>query len=240
MSLAKNKIIISAIIPITDETYSLVKTLRILIKENNQYIKEIIIVASKKITTKSSLDHAKKLKLNYKKKIKIIFQKKPYFGGAMIEGFKYAKGSHILMIASDLETHPKEVKKMIKELKKNKDLIIGASRWLKMGGFQQYNFIKLMFNFIFQIFFKLFFFSNLTDFTYGFRIFPKKIIQKYLWKELKHPLCLELILRPLKDGYKSIEIPVQWKPRQEGVSKNNFFDNFRYFWVGLKIRFSLY
>jgi hypothetical protein len=79
MSLAKNKIIISAIIPITDETYSLVKTLRILIKENNQYIKEIIIVASKKITTKSSLDHAKKLKLNYKKKIKIIFQKKPYF-----------------------------------------------------------------------------------------------------------------------------------------------------------------
>ena len=158
----------------------------------------------------------------------------------MIEGFKYAKGSHILMIASDLETHPKEVKKMIKELKKNKDLIIGASRWLKMGGFQQYNFIKLMFNFIFQIFFKLFFFSNLTDFTYGFRIFPKKIIQKYLWKELKHPLCLELILRPLKDGYKSIEIPVQWKPRQEGVSKNNFFDNFRYFWVGLKIRFSLY
>ena len=232
--------LISAVVPITDETFSLKKTVLTLINENDKYLKEIIIVASKKITTINSLKEAKRLKLRYKKKIQIIFQKKPFFGGAMIDGFSRMKGTHLLMIASDLEAHPKEVKKMIKELKKNDEVIIGASRWLKRGGFEGYNNIKFILNFFFQLFFKILFFSNLTDFTYGFRIFPKKIIKKYNWKELKHPLCLEMILRPIKDGYKSKEIPVKWKRRLEGVSKNPFFSNFKYFFVGIKIKFSLY
>ena len=69
---------------------------------------------------------------------------------------------------------------------------------------------------------------------------PKKIIKKYNWQEFKHPLCLEMILRPIKDGVKSREIPVRWKSRSEGISKNPFFGNFKYFIVGLKIRFNLY
>ena len=47
----KKKILISAVVPITDETFSLKKTVITLINENNNYLKEIIIVASKKITT---------------------------------------------------------------------------------------------------------------------------------------------------------------------------------------------
>tara|TARA_A100001015_G_scaffold245586_1_gene281591 strand:+ start:3066 stop:3785 length:720 start_codon:yes stop_codon:yes gene_type:complete len=236
----EKKILISAVIPITDETFSLKKTIEILLKENNYFIKEIIIVASKKLTTKNSLNIARRLALSSKKKIKILFQKKPYFGGAMIDGFSNIKGTHLLMIASDLETHPREVKRMIKKLKKNPDTIIGTSRWLKDGGFSGYNSLKLVLNFLFQNFFKILFLSNLTDFTYGFRIFPKKIIKKYKWKEFKHPLCLEMILRPIKDGYKSNEIAVKWKNRSEGVSKNPFFSNFNYFLVGIKIRFNLY
>tara|TARA_B100000242_G_C43051942_1_gene491528 strand:+ start:472 stop:1191 length:720 start_codon:yes stop_codon:yes gene_type:complete len=236
----KKKILISAVVPITDETFSLKETVLTLINENNKYLKEIIIVASKKITTNHSMNEAKKLKLRYKKKIQIIFQKKPFFGGAMIDGFSKMKGTHLLMIASDLETHPKEVKRMIVELKKNDQVIIGTSRWLKHGGFENYNKLKLFLNFFFQLFFKVLFNSNLTDFTYGFRIFPKKIIKKYNWQEFKHPLCLEMILRPIKDGVKSREIPVRWKSRSEGISKNPFFGNFKYFIVGLKIRFNLY
>ena len=41
--------------------------------------------------------------------------------------------------------------------------------------------------------------------------FQKKIVKRYNWQELKHPLCLEMILRPIKDGIKSREIPVRWK-----------------------------
>jgi len=239
MNIIKNKLLISAVIPITDETYSLKKTVDILISENKKYIKEIIIVASAVITKKASLYTAIQLKLKYKN-IKIIFQKNPYFGGAMIDGFKFSTGTHVLIIASDLETHPKEVKKMIKILLKNKNVIIGASRWLKSGGFYGYNKTKLILNFFFQLFFKILFFSNLTDFTYGFRIFPIEIIKKYKWKELKHPISLEMILRPLKDGYKSEEIAVKWKPRSEGRSKNPFFENFKYFNVGLKIKLGFY
>ena len=183
------------------------------------------------------MNEAKKLNLRNKKKIQIIFQKKPFFGGAMIDGFSKMKGTHLLMIASDLETHPKEVKRMIVELKKNDQVIIGTSRWLKHGGFENYNKLKLFLNFFFQLFFKVLFNSNLTDFVW-LKYF-KKIIKKYNWK-FKHPLCLEMILRPIKDGVKSREIPVRWKSRSEGISKNPFFGNFKYFIVGLKIRFNLY
>ena len=80
------------------------------------------MVASKKITTANSLKEAKKLKLRYKKRYELF--SKNLFGGAMIDGFSRMKGTHLLMIASDLETHPKEVKHMVVELKKNDQVIM--------------------------------------------------------------------------------------------------------------------
>ena len=59
-------------------------------------------------------------------------------GGAIKKGIKVSKKSHIVIMASDLETNPKNLKKMITVSKKNPSRIICASRWLKHGKINNY------------------------------------------------------------------------------------------------------
>lgn len=66
------------------------------------------------------------------------------------------------------------------------------------------------------------YFSNLSDLTYAFRIFPTKLVQSIEWTELKHPFFLETALKPLRIGVKFIEIPAHWKARTEGIPQNPF------------------
>ena len=74
--------------------------------------------------------------------------------------------------------------------------------------------------------------------TYGYRIFPVKLLRAIDWHEIKHPFFLETALVPLRLGIKLIEIPVSWKARIEGDSVNPFWANFRYFKTALRVRFA--
>ena len=61
--------------------------------------------------------------------------------------------------------------------------------------------------------------------TYGYRIFPAKLVKKIKWQELKHPFLLETILKPLLMKVNIIEIPSKWVSRLEGTSQNSFIEN---------------
>ena len=51
--------------------------------------------------------------IKYPNLIKTHFQDLPFIGGAIQKGFQISSGTHILMMASDLETDPNDVKKKI-------------------------------------------------------------------------------------------------------------------------------
>ena len=119
------------ILPVTDETVSLKKTIEIIINENFDFVKEIIIVSSKIITTPDALKCIHEQINKHKNIVKHHIQNKPYIGGAIEEGFNLSKCSHTIMMASDLETDPKDVKKMISLSIKNPGSLITANRWLK-------------------------------------------------------------------------------------------------------------
>ncbi len=138
------------------------------------------------------------------------------------------------MMASDLETDPNDVKKLIAGAEKNPAAIIAASRWLKGGSFQGYSAIKLIFNRIFQMIFAVLYGKRLSDMTYAYRIYPTKLVQSVRWEELRHPFLFEALVKPLRLGVDVIEIPSVWKARTEGESQNTFFRNFVYFRTGFK------
>ena len=73
--------------------------------------------------------------------------------------------------------------------------------------------------------------------TFGYRIFPTKLVRSIRWEEVRHPFLFETVLKPLRLGVKVKEIPSVWKARQEGESANTFFRNFEYFKTGIRIRF---
>src|SRR5262249_8233202 len=151
--------------------------------------------------------------------------------------FDLCRGSHVVMMASDLETDPNLVRVFADEARQVPERIVTGTRWVKGGGFEGYNPLKRLLNYVFQKFFSLLYDVNLTDMTYGYRIFPSALVKSIWWEELRHAFLFETLLKPLRLGVKVKEIPAVWSVRKEGESQNTFFRNFEYFPIGLKVRF---
>ncbi|MGA2270462.1 MAG: glycosyltransferase family 2 protein [Bryobacteraceae bacterium] len=226
---------VTAILPVTDETASLRKTVEILLAENPQEITEILIVACQR-TTPAALAVAEDLGRQHAGLIQVRFQQRPFLGGAIRDAFEWASGSHVLMMASDLETDPATVKELIAKAKDGYD-IVTATRWKGEGGFRGYNPFKRFLNGVFQTIFRVFYGTTLSDLTYGFRIFKKQWVKTIAWEELRHAFLLETMLKPLRLGARVIEIPSAWRARTEGGSHNPFWENFVYFRIAFKTRF---
>ena len=227
---------VSIILPVINETFSLKQTVEIIASENNADICEYIIVVCKK-TTEESRKAIKELQTVYQGKMNVLEQKLPFLGGAMRDAFDNCRGSHVIMMASDLETDPHLVKEFIKGAKQNPGIIITATRWKMKGGFKGYSTVKLAFNWVFQRFFSSLYQTSLSDMTYGYRIFPVELVNSVNWEELRHPFLFETLVKPLRLGVKIVEIPTRWESRKEGESQNPFFRNFVYFRIGIKTLF---
>ena len=220
-----------------DETESLRQSVAIVEKECAPDVCEYILSVCER-TKPDSLAICREYAASDPDRFVLHFQKLPFVGGALREAFDLARGSHVVMMASDLETEPTTVKDLIAEAKKTPDAIITTSRWIKGGGFEGYNQVKLVANYIFQKIFSVLYGVNLTDMTFGFRIFPAPVVKTIKWEEFRHPFFFETLIKPLRLGVPVREIATPWKARVEGESQNTFFRNFAYFVPGFKTRFA--
>jgi hypothetical protein len=229
-------IAVSIILPVVDETTSLQRTVEILLDENPGVIRELLIVVCKK-TTPEARAVCEDLVKQHQGLIQIREQSRPYLGGAMRDAFEWSQGTHVLMMASDLETDPSTVRPLIATATQGYD-IVTATRWAGEGAFHGYSPLKYVLNWSFQQMFRLLYGTPLTDLTYGFRIFKSKWVKNIEWQELRHPFLLETILKPLRLGAKVAEIPTVWRTRTEGMSHNTFMQNFVYFRTAFLTRFA--
>ncbi len=231
---------VSILLPTLNETFSFKQTVEIILRECNlQDICEIIAIVCER-TEKESLnviEESKRLSEENNIPLHILYQTLPYAGGALRDGIMAAKGSHILMMAPDLETDPHNVKDFIFNGKKYPRDMVTASRWLRKGSFQGYNKVKYVLNLIFQRFFAWFYHVRLTDITFAYRLAPAKLLQSINWEELKHPFFLETALKPIRLGVKVHEIPSQWSARLEGESQNSLLQTFKYLRIAFKVKF---
>lgn len=227
---------VSIILPVINETFSLKQTVETIAFEDTGTIEEFIIVVCNK-TIQNSRDTIKELQNQYGNKIVVIEQKLPFLGGAIRDAFNVVNGTHVVMMSSDMETNPEQVKELITLSKMYPEKIITTTRWKTGGGFKGYNPFKLFLNWAFQKVFSALYRTRLSDMTFGYRIFPTSLIRSIRWEELRHPFVFETILKPLKLDVQVMEIPTRWEARKEGKSQNPFFRNFGYFRVGIKILF---
>lgn len=225
---------VSVLLPVMDETESLKETVRILMEENSQAISEILVVVCAR-TAPESLAVCEALQREQSDLIKLRWQKLPYLGGAMRDCFEWATGSHVLMMASDLETDPRTVKYLIAEAEKGFD-VVTATRWTQKNAFQGYDPVKYRLNWVFQGIIRVLYGTKLSDLTLAFRIFRIEWVKKIRWEELRHPFLLETILKPMRLGATIAEVPTVWRAREEGASHNTFLQNFVYFRIALKTR----
>lgn len=228
------------ILPAINETFSFEQSVDVIINTcKKEEICEFIAAVCKR-TTKECLVSIEKSKEQSEAggiPFTILWQKKPFAGGAVQDAIDISKGSHLIIMSSDLETDPGTVRYLIQEEKRHPEAITTASRWLEKGGFSGYDKKKEILNFIFQHIFSAYYGTKLTDMTFGFRIFPTGLMKRIKWEEMKHPFFLETALKPVRLGIKIYEIPTKWAAREEGESQNSFLQTFAYFRPALRVRF---
>lgn len=220
-----------------NETAALDETVKIILRDVQDKLREIVIVVCPQ-TTPQAMAVANRLRKELPELVLLHEQTLPFLGGALREAFDLARGSHLVLMASDRETDPNDVQRLIAGAEKHPAAILAASRWLKGGSFHGYSPVKRILNGIFQRIFSLLYGVRLTDMTYAYRICPTKLMQSIRWEELRHPFLFEALVKPLRLGVEVIEIPSLWKARTEGRSQNTFLGNFAYFRTGFKTRFS--
>lgn len=227
------------LLPAMDETYSLSETVGVIVQTCDLAdIAEIILILCDR-TTQECRKTAEHLVSQYADKMRIYIheQRRPFVGGAIQDGIDLAVGSHLVIMSSDLETDPRLIAKFIELAKQEPDKIITASRWIKGGGFHNYNKVKLVCNAVFEKTIAVFFGVKLSDLTFGYRCFPTRLMQDIIWEEEKHPFFLETALKPIRLGIGFVEVPARWEARTEGKSQNPFFANFKYFKTAWRIKF---
>ena len=226
----------SVIVTVFSETFSIIETIERLLKKDRGYILEIILVVHPKSSDESKAV-CQKLTSQYSF-LRIHYQQKtPGVGWAIREGMKIAKGQYLALMAADLETEPEAIDRMMLKFEETDcDVVIG-NRWLKGGGFKNYDKIKLVLNWFFQNIFKILYRTKIGDLTYGLKILKKEVADNIKWSGTLHEFYIETTIRPLKQKYTIEQVPTIWICRQEGVSRNNFFSNFRYVKLACKILF---
>jgi len=228
---------VSIVVTVFSETFSLRQTIDRLLAKDRDYIKEVILSVSPR-SSEDCLFICRELEQKYPLIIKVHIQEhNPGVGWAIREGIGKATGDYIALLSADLETEPEAVDRMVARIEKtNCDLVVG-NRWMKGGGFHNYDPIKLILNWCFQHVFKILYMTKIGDLTYGFKIIKRDVASRIAWEGTLHEIYIETTVKPLKLGCKVEQVPTVWIGRKEGESQNTFIRNFRYIKLALQVLF---
>ena len=232
---------VSIILPTIRETTSFVKAVEVVLENVAPAdICEFIAVVCEKTNPESFeyIDAGKKLAESAGVDFSVLHQQLPGFGGAMIDAFMAARGSHCVLVTPDLNTAPEKLPDMIGLAKKYPGSVISLSRWLKGGGFVNYDPVKKVWNWLSQKFLEVFYLSGLTDFTFGVHMAPTVLYQSIAFCEMKHPINLEQVVVPLRLGVKFYEVAAVSRAEEEDVTVNPLAANFAYLRPAFHWRFA--
>jgi dolichol-phosphate mannosyltransferase len=224
---------ISVIITVYSETDLLVESVARLRQQLQEWPYEILVVVHPKSSPECM---AVCDELGRQNDIRIIVQgPRSGIGWAYREAIPYITGTHALMMNADLETNPDDAAALVRKAEATGADIVCASRWLRGGGFSGYNPVKLVLNYSYNLIFRTMYRTSIHDLTFGYKLMRAEILQKVNWEYGTHEFCAEVLLKPLRLGYRAVEIPTRWIKRQEGDSKMTFMRNFRFVSAAWKI-----
>ena len=164
-----------------------------------------------------------KFKFRLNKNIKYILRKKnPSLGLSIKEGIKKSDGNVIIVMDTDFNHRPKDLKKMINLYDLNDYDLICGSRFLK-GGFSS-TYFRHYCSKIFNLFVNFITRGKISDNMSGFFIIKKSFLNNMLDKIFYGygDFYIRLLFYMQKKNLRIRETPVRYAPRKFGQSKTKF------------------
>ncbi len=225
---------ISVVMPVFSET----ETVRIVVDWLRAHLAsrlhEIIIVISPRSSKQSFAICEELVRLDGRIQL-YVQQVNPGVGNAFREGYARANGNVILSMDSDNEMELAAIPKMLDLMAAKNYAVVVGSRWLPGGGFVGYQCFKRVLNWGFQQLFRLLFLTRSTDLTYGFKVLRSEVVHGIAWQATLSEIGGETTMKPLRAGFACGEVPSVWTARTQGRSTNNFWRNFRYVRMALRV-----
>lgn len=201
---------LSVVIPAWNEADNLVKLLpqlhAVLAQIGCEY--EIIVVDNHSEDTTAEVCQAAGASL--------LQQTEPGYGGALREGFKHASGEYILTMDADFSHAPEFIPLMWSE-RTNADVII-ASRYIG-GGSTDMSWYRYVLSIILNRVYTRVLSLPVRDISSGFRLYRASILRDLDLKSNDFDALEEILVECYGQGYRIIEMPMHYRPREQGKSK---------------------
>ena len=153
-------------------------------------------------------------------KIRYINNKKKGLGGAISLGIEESKGKYLCIMMSDSSDTVEDLNKYYETIVSNDLDAVFGSRFIKGGKTVDYPIIKYILNRIGNLLAKFLMWSDLNDFTNGFKIYKKSTLTGlYPLISESFNIFFELPLKTISTGYKYKIIPISYFNRTVGEAK---------------------
>lgn len=221
-----------------NEDAALKETVNIILDTcDHKDLAEIFIFAGKKATPEclAALEELKKNEQDVP--VTVFHQTYEGPGANWNEFFDLYKSTHFVTVAADGELNPYQIHEFIEQSKMRPDYMIVGSRRLDKNGFKNYNLLKKILNYGAGIFLRVLFLTSRTELTQPFFIAPVEVFRAIKWEEQFHPIFMEMLLKPLRLGVKTTEIPTKWRKRHDGKPNRGNLYFLPYLKTAFRIRF---
>lgn len=228
--------LVSVLIPVFSESKSLVRTVELIRDALDGIAYEILFVVHRE-STAECLQTCEALARDADHIRFQLQQRYPGQGWAYREGFDAARGTHFLMMNADLETNPRDTRRLVDAMVERQLELVVASRWMKGGSVDvaSYGPLRVVCSDLFQRLIGAFLDTPATDLTFAFKIGTRELFRSFEWEGTGHELALETTLRPLLAGRRVGEIPTTWIGRTEGVSHHAYWRNLRHLTLAARL-----
>lgn len=145
---------------------------------------------------------------------RVVSQKDPGYGGAIVTGFREARGSYIVTMDADLSHPPVYIEELWR--RRAADLIL-ASRFVPGGGAQMSGY-RLALSRILNVVFPKLLRIPVYDMSTGFRLYRRAMLEGLNPKARDFDIAQEVVALIHRRGGRILEIPFRYMPRGSGSS----------------------
>lgn len=200
-----------------NETDLLRKTVAEIRKNCDDADLEKIIVVAKSSDCPGYLEALKMIEEKFDEKLEVYVQRLENGINCLLDLPYMVTGSHFLIMASDMEMDPENIRDFIEIAKKHPERIVCASKWMKASCLKDCGGLHALGSYITNKAVAFLYGKKATEIFSIYQIYPLSVFRRMKFDNPKR-FMYEYTLKPLRLGAEYEEVPMAYRKRQEGKS----------------------